>query len=107
MPKEHSAKKGCTSVDATFDSILATDICRQSRIPMAIALVHTSQCYDRVLHLMLWFVWYYLIKLKNVCHTILCCLQLMTFYQQSSFGDSATSYGGRNTKLLNQTCSSL
>ena len=61
MPEEHSIKKGCTSVDATFDSLLATDICRQSRIPMTIASVDASQCYNRVLHLMLWFVWYSLI----------------------------------------------
>ena len=99
MPEEHLAKKGCTSVDATFDSILATDICRQSQITMAIASVDASQCYDRVLHLMLWFVWYSLIKIKNVCQTIISCLQLMSFYQRSGFGDSSTSYGGRNSEF--------
>ena len=53
LPEEVYSRKGGTGIDCDFDSALMTDICRQSRIPMSITSIDASQCYDRVLHLIL------------------------------------------------------
>ena len=72
-----------------------TDIGRQSLIPMSLTSIDASQCYNRVLHMILWMVWYSLVKLENVVVTIVTCLQLMEYFMRSGFGDSNSSYGGR------------
>ena len=73
LPEDIFSKKGGTSPDCKFDSTLMYDIARQCRIPMSLNSIDASQCYDRVLHLILWMVWYALIKNKNVCIVIIGC----------------------------------
>ena len=74
LPDDIYSRKGGTSPDCKFDSTLMTDIARQSRILMALVSIDASQCYDRVLHLVLWMTWYALTKFRNVCITIVSCL---------------------------------
>ena len=53
LPEDVFSKKGGTSPDCKFDSTLMYDIARQCRIPMYLNSIDASQCYDRVLHLIL------------------------------------------------------
>ena len=95
FPEDIYSKKGSTGVDCKFDLTLMTDIARQSRMPMTLTSIDASQCYDRVLHLILGMVWFSLVKSKNVIVTIISCLQLMEYFMRSRFGDSNASHGGR------------
>ena len=50
LPDEHFSKQGSIAEDAKFDKTLMEDLSRQSSTPMSMVSVDTSQCYDRVNH---------------------------------------------------------
>ena len=97
LPEEHGSQKGCTAIDVKFDGTLSFDISRQSRRPMIFGSVDAEQCYDRVLHLWLLFLWLALLKDAPLVYVILFCLQNMRFYTRTGYGDSESSYGGIDT----------
>ena len=63
------------------------DICRQSRIPMAIISIDAAQCYDRVKHACLIILWAALINNALIGLVVLQCLQMMEFFQWTGCGD--------------------
>jgi hypothetical protein len=52
MPEEIFSKKNRMADDGTLCKTLFFDIARQACVPAAIALVDTSNCYDRIAHVM-------------------------------------------------------
>ncbi len=52
MPEEIFSEKNWMADDGTLCKTLFYDITRQARVPAAIALVDTSNCYDKIAHAM-------------------------------------------------------
>ena len=96
MPEEHYSQKQSMAEDACFDKVLSLDLSRQSRLPMSLVSIDAAQCYDRVNHLMMSLVWLALGVQPSVIAIILTCLQNMEIFTRTGFGDSITSFGGKN-----------
>ena len=94
MPEEHFSQKQSLAEDAVFDKVLTLDLSRQSRLPMALVSIDAAQCYDRVNHTMMSLVWLALGVQQSAIAIILNCLQNMTIFTRTGFGDSSTSFGG-------------
>ena len=94
MPEEHFSQKKSLAEDTCFDKILALDLSRQSRLPMALVSIDAAQCYDRVNHLMMSLVWLALGVQQSAISIILKCLQDMKIFTRTGFGDSTAFIGG-------------
>jgi hypothetical protein len=52
MPEEVLSKKNRMADNGTLTKTLFYDVMRQARVPAAIASIDTSNCYDRIAHVM-------------------------------------------------------
>ena len=52
IPEEIFSEKGRTAEDALFQQVLIFDIVCQKKVPLAVASIDASQCYDRIGHAM-------------------------------------------------------
>ena len=94
LPEELFGQKGCTAEDAKFDKTLIADLSRQSRHPMMVVSANAAYCYDKVNHIIMSLVWLVLTGNTPTIVATLICLQTMKFFQQTSFRDSKTFFGG-------------
>jgi hypothetical protein len=96
VPEELFSQKGSTAKDAKFDKTLMADLSRQARHPMTIVSADAAYCYDRVNHVIMSLVWLVLTN-GNIPAIVasLVCLQTMTFFQRTGFGESKSFFGGK------------
>jgi hypothetical protein len=94
VPKEIFSKKNRMADDGTLCKILFYDITRQARVPVAIALVDASNCYDRIAHAMALLIFQAFGVPLTAVETMLRAIKNMKFSLQTGFGDSASFTGG-------------
>ena len=94
MLEEHFSTKGSTAEDATFDKILTADLSRQARHLLTIVSMDALQYYNRVNHAIAPLVWLALIQQIGPIVVVLSYLQIMRFFQQTGFGESASCLDG-------------
>ncbi len=94
MPKEIFSKKNCMEDDGTMCKTLFYDIAWQAKVPVAIACVEVSNCYDRIAHTMASLIFQAFGIPISVVELMLGVIENMKFFLQMGFGDSATFAGG-------------
>ena len=75
LPEEHFSKNDSTTEDAKFNKTLTEDLSRQAQHPMAVVLVDTTQCYDRMNHVIMVLLWYALMGKMGPIRVLLICMQ--------------------------------
>ena len=90
LSEEHFSKKVSTAENAKFDKTLPEDLSRQTRHANGVVSVDSTQCYDRVNHVIMALVWYALIQKMGPVLVLLACLQKMRLFQRTGFGNSTT-----------------
>ena len=110
LPEEHFSQKGSTAEDAKFEKTLMTDLSCQARHPLVIVYVDAALCCDWVNHIIMSLVWLLLIQHIGTIAVVLCCLQTMSFFQCTCYGDgssSSCSHGWCDPWPLSKSFSSL
>ena len=100
FPEELFSQKGSTSKDAKFNKTLMADLSRQACRTMTVVSADAAYCYNRVNHIIMSLVWLALTN-ENIPAIVatLICLQTLTFFQHTGFGESKTFFGGKPTYL--------
>ncbi len=95
IPEELFSQKGSTAKDAKFDKTLMVNLSRQARQPMIVTSADAAYCYDRVNNIIMSLVWLVLTN-GNIPAIVVAmiCLQMMIFFQRTSFGKLKTFWGG-------------
>ncbi len=71
------------------------DLSRQARHPMIVTSADATYCYDWVNHMIMSLVWLVLTNGNFLAIVAaLVCLQTMSFFQRTGFGESKTFFGG-------------
>jgi hypothetical protein len=94
MPGEIFSEKKRMANNGTLCKTLFYDITRQARVPAAIALVDTSNCYDRIAHTMASLVFQAFGVPITAVESILAAIENMKFFLWTGFGDSTSFAGG-------------
>jgi hypothetical protein len=93
MPEEIFSKKNRMADDGTLCKTLFFDIARQACVPVAIALVDASNCYDRIMHAMASLIFQAFGVPTTAIESMLGVIGKMKFFLRTGFGDSATFSG--------------
>ncbi len=80
--------------NATLCKTLFYDITRQARVPVAIASVDASNCYDRIAHAMASMIFQAFGVPTTAIELMLGAIENMKFFLCTGFGDSKTFAGG-------------
>ncbi len=94
MPEEIFSKKNCMADDGTLCKTQFYDIARQARVAVAIALVDTLNCYNRIAQAMASLIYQAFGVPTSVIETMLGAIENMTFFLRTGFGDSTKFAGG-------------
>jgi hypothetical protein len=94
MPDEIFSEKNWMANDGTLCKTLFYDITRQARVPAAIALVNTSNCYERIAHAMTSLVFQAFGVPITAVESMLTTIENKIFFLQKGFGDSMSFLGG-------------
>ncbi len=104
VPKEIFSKKNRMANDGTLCKTLYYDITRQARVPAAIALVDSSNCYDRIAHAMAALIFQAFGVPLTAVETMLSAIKNMKFFLRTGFGDSTLfAVGGISIKTQGLT----
>jgi hypothetical protein len=101
IPEEIFSKKNRTADDGGLAKMLFYDIVRQSRSAAAIALVDTSNCYNRIAHAMASLIFQSFGVESMAVLSMLEAIQEMKFFLQTAYGDSKT-FAGSSIKIKTQ-----
>jgi hypothetical protein len=95
IPEELFSQKGSTAEDAKFNKTLMADLSWQARWPMIDTSADAAYCYDQVNHIIMSLIWLVLTN-GNISAIVaaMICLQMMKFFQRTSFGESKMFFGG-------------
>ncbi len=94
MPEEIFSKKNRMADNGTLCKTLFFDIARQESVPVAIASVDASNCYDRIAHAMASLIFQAFGVPTTAIKSMLGATENMKFFLRTGFGDSATFSGG-------------
>jgi hypothetical protein len=94
MPKEIFSEKKRMADDGTLCKTLFYDITRQARVPVAIALVDASNCYNRIAHAIASLIFQAFGVPLLAVETMLGAIENMKFFLQTGFSDSKSFVGG-------------
>ncbi len=94
MPKEIYSKKNRMADDRMLTKTLFYDVTCQARVPVAIASVDASNCYDRIAHAMASLVFQAFGVPKSAIGSMLSAIENMKFFLHTGFGDSTKFAGG-------------
>jgi hypothetical protein len=95
MPEEVFSKKNCMADDGTLTKTLFYDVTRQARVPVAIASVGASNCYDRIAHEMASLVFQAFGVPASAIDSMLSTIENMKFFLRTGFGNLTKFAGGR------------
>ncbi len=87
MPDEIYSKKNWMADDETLTKTLFFDTARQARVLAAIASVNTSNCYDRIAHVIA-MVFQSFGMPESAIESMLGAIENMKFFLRTGFGDS-------------------
>ena len=105
LPDEcYGSRAGRKAVDLALNRRLYADISRQRRVPMAIASVDATSCYDRIVHaiasiccqrwgVQVWAVMSMFLTIQNI-----------QFHLRTAFGDTENYYGGTTDRPFQGVC---
>ncbi len=94
MPEEFFSKKNRMADNGTLCKTLYYDITRQARVPVAIASVDASNCYDRIGHAIASMIFQAFGMPMTAKESMLGAIENMKFFLCAGFGDSKTFAGG-------------
>ena len=105
IPEElFGSRKLLSAIQVAVNRRLVTDTFRQKRRSGAIAGADAAQCYDRIIHSLS----ILLCRKEGVPMSSLMMMfgviQCMTYYIRTTFGDSTTSYGGKQPVPFQGSC---
>jgi hypothetical protein len=87
MIEEIFSKKNQMADDGTLCKTLFFDIARQAQVPTAIALVDTSNCYNRIAHAMVSMIFQAFGVPTSAGESMLGAIESMKFFLHTGFGD--------------------
>jgi hypothetical protein len=88
IPEEVFSKKNCMTNDGGLAKTLFYDIVRQTQLPVAIALVDASNCYDQIAHAMASLIFQSFGVEDTAIAAMLETIQEMKIFLQTAYGDS-------------------
>jgi hypothetical protein len=94
MPEEIYSKKNQMADDGTLTKTLFYDVTRQARVPVEIASVDASNCYDRIAHAMAQLVYQAFGIPASTIESMLSAIENMKFFLRAGFGDWTKFDGG-------------
>jgi hypothetical protein len=94
MPEEIFNEKNRMANNGTLCKTLFYNITRQARVPVAIASVNASNCYDRIVHAMASMIFQAFGVPTTAIESMLGTIENMKFFLCTGFGDSKTFAGG-------------
>lgn len=93
VPEEIFSEKGLTAVDGTLAKVLFYDISHQFWKPAAIASVNSSNCIDRICHVIASLVFLSVGVPQSAAKAMLGANSEMNFFLRTAFGDYKTFTG--------------
>jgi hypothetical protein len=94
MPEEIFSKKNRMADNGTLCKTLFYDIARQTCVPVAIALLDASNCYNKSAHAMASLIFQAFGVPTSAVESMLGAIENMKFFLRTRFGDSASFTGG-------------
>ena len=95
VPKEIYSKKGKTPEDAILQQVLVYNTTRQLRRPLLMGSVDTTQCYNRIAHMVASLTLQAYKVRQTSLASMLTPIQSMEYYLRTGFGKSTTYSGGK------------
>ena len=93
-PEQYGGKDNTAAIHCASVKRGICDISRQTKTPLAICSIDARSCYDRIVHVAAFLSLRRLGVPKPMIHSMLLSIQQMQHQIRTSFGDSASSYGG-------------
>jgi hypothetical protein len=101
MPEEIYSKKNQMADNRMLTKTLFYDVTQQARVPVAIAFVNASNCYDRIAHAMASLVFQAFGLPASTIKSMLSAIENMKFFLRTGFGN-LTKFAGRGVCIKTQ-----
>jgi hypothetical protein len=96
-PEQYGSRKALSAIEQGLNKRFSLDIMRQQRLPGGLCINDAKSCYDRIVHCVATLAMRRLGVPKAPTCSMFEAIQRMRHHVRTAFGDSALTFGGRET----------
>jgi hypothetical protein len=96
-PEQYGSRKGLSAIEQGLNKRFSFDLMRQKRLPGGLCVNDAKSCYDRIVHCVAMLAMRRLGVPEAPIRSMFEAIQRMRHHVRTAFGDSVTTFGGRDT----------